>query len=394
MKQPTSHSQWHGTIALIAKPGGPQTGVGRYVQMLQHGLEAEGLRVSRVAPIAPPLPSMVYFALRRLGADVRTFLMNYPVWADYPSADVYHLTSQNLATLLLFRRPPGRVIVTVHDIIPYMLRNNPQLSTYRTFADRLFDWLAMRGLHRADHLVADSHYTKQTLIEHLGLAPERISVVHLGIDHERFQPRVVTEELRIHYGLPSGQRYLIYVGSEDPRKNLGTLLQALSIVRRQHPEVELIKVGRAHFMAERQRLVTLAEELGISTAIHWLDEVPEEDLPALYSLADLCVMPSLYEGFGFPVLEAMACGTPVVAANAASLPELVGDAGVLIDPTDVKGLADALGSVLDGALLREWVCLAGPKRAAMYTWERTVAETTALYQKELYERPATHVQAV
>lgn len=362
-------------IALIAKPGGPNTGVGRYVYELQRGLRASGVEVVRLAPRALPLPYLGYRLLQRTGVDLLAFLMNYPLWADYPPADVYHFTSQNLASLLLFRRPPGRVVVTVHDIIPYMLRNDPQLSTYRTVADRLFDRLAMAGLRRADLLIADSQYTRGCIIEQLGIAPEQIAVVHLGVDHERFRPLPVPPGARERYGLPEGRRYLIYVGSEDPRKDLGTLLRALAEVRRALPDVELIKVGRAHFDAERHKLTYLAAQLGIGHAIHWLDDVPEDDLPLLYNLADVCVMPSRYEGFGLPVLEAMACGTPVVCAKAAALPELAERHGALLfEAGNVVALVGAIRQALPAEV--------PPKLPQHFTWNETVAATVALYGHE------------
>src|SRR5207249_2959544 len=157
-----------------------------------------------------------------------------------------------------------------------MLRDDPHLSSYRTAADRLFDRLAMAGLRRADRLIADSHYTKQCIVQYLGIAPEKITTVHLGIDHERFRPLPVPASIRARY------------------------------------------------------------------------ELPEGDLPQLYILADVCVMPSLYEGFGFPVLEAQACGTPVICANAASLPEVAGDAALLFEcgPRGAEALAAAILLVL------------------------------------------------
>ena len=361
-------------VALIAKPGGPNTGVGRYVAMMERGLSEAGLSVTRVAPSVPPLPHSVYRLLRHFKVDAQAFLNNYPVWGTYPHADVYHLASQNLASLLLFRRPRGRVVVTVHDIIPYMLRNDPQLCTYRTAADRLFDRLAMLGLRHADALIAVSHYTKRCVVEHLGIAPQRIDVIHEGIDHEQFRPLSVPDSVRERYRLPEDRRYLVYVGSEDPRKNLVTLVHALAEVRRTLPDIELIKVGRAHFEQERARLVTLATQLGVRDAIHFLDDVPESDLPLLYNLADVAVMPSLHEGFGFPVLEAMACGTPVVCANASSLPELVGDAAALFEPQfdNGYGLALAIIERLLTPAMQQNRRKCGMAQAQKLTWEATV----------------------
>src|SRR5262245_54893091 len=133
----------------------------------------------------------------------------------------------------------------------------------------------MAGLRRANHLIVDSHYTRQCVVKYLGIDTKKISVAHLGIAHKRFQPAPVPPEIRDKYGLPEGRRYLIYVGSEDPRKNLPTLLGALAILREALPDVDLIKVGRAHFERERQRLLDLAAQLSAGTAIHWLNDVPD-----------------------------------------------------------------------------------------------------------------------
>jgi glycosyltransferase involved in cell wall biosynthesis len=368
--------------ALIAKPGAVRTGVGRYVQMLESGLREAGVDVLRVAPVVPPLPGASYAVLRRLGADLPAFFSTYPVWARHPAADVYHLTSQNLASLLLFRPPRGTVVVTVHDVIPHLLRRTPALTPSRTVADRLFDRLAMAGLGRAARLIADSHFTKDCLVRHLGLAPETIAVVHLGIDREHFRPRPVPDAARARYGLPAGWRYLIYVGSEDPRKDLATLLRALAEVRRRHPDVHLVKVGRAHFEAERRRLIRLADGLGIRAAVHFLDDVPEHDLPILYSLAHVCVMPSRYEGFGLPVLEAMACGTPVVCARATSLPELAGEAGLCFRPGSSSGLAAAVGRLLERPGLYDGLRARGLARAGGFGWDLTVGRTLSVLRAE------------
>jgi glycosyltransferase involved in cell wall biosynthesis len=368
-------------IALISKLGHPNTGVGRYVQMLLEGLDEADVHAVSIAPALPPLPDVGYSTLAGFGLDLRAFLMNYPIWAQYPKADLYHLTSQNLASLLLFRRPNGKVVVTVHDIIPFMLRDDPLLCPYRTAADRLSDRMAMIGLTRADRLIADSEYTKGCVVKHLGVSPDKIEVVHLGVDHEHFCPLTVTAEIRQRYGLPAGPRYLIYVGTEDPRKNLPVLVRALAEVRRRLPEVELIKVGRAHFDRERERLTELAVRLKIAPAIHFLDDVPESDLPFLYNLADVCVTPSLYEGFGFPVLEAMACGTPVVCARAASLPEIVGEGGLLVDCTlaAVSHLSAAIFQVLTEHSLREELGARGLARAAQFRWADTTARVIGAY---------------
>ena len=374
---------WHGKVALIAGPNGPNTGIRRYVQMLHLGLQQAGAETVRVTPALPSFPDAAYRLLHIFGRDLRAFLTNYPLCSRYPQADLYHVTEQTLASLLLFCRPRGKVVVTVHDIFPYMVRNHSQLGSPYGAAEHAYYRLPMAGLKRADHLIAVSEYTRQCLVEHRGIAPEKISVVYNGIDHERFRPLVVPAAIREKYGLPTGRRYLIYVGSEDPRKNLVALVGALAQLRRELSNVELIKVGRAHFELERQRLLNLAAQLGIRTAIHFLEDVPDDDLPMLYNLADLCVMPSLYEGFGFPVLEALACGIPVAYAKAGSLPEIVRDAGVQVFPCDADNLTSTLLAMLKRKQNRVSMQRNGERHAASFTWAKTIEGTAAVYKKLL-----------
>lgn len=367
--------------ALVVKPGAPHTGVGRYARMLEQGLRDAGTDVVRVEPSAPPLPGVAAAALRRMGVDIRTFLLNYPVRATFPQADLFHFTSQNLASLLHARRPSGRIVVTIHDIIPYMLRNDRELCSYRTIADRMFDRLAVRGIRRADVLIADSEYTRQSVVEHLGIAPERLSVVHLGVDHLTFREMSVPAAVYERYGLSPTRPYILYAGSEDPRKNLSSLVRALKRIRMTHPDLELIKVGRAYFDVERQRLIALARKLDVDHAIHFVDEVPELDLPLLYNLAAVCVIPSLYEGFGFPVLEAMACGTPVVCIKASSLPELAGGAALLAapGPDEALEIASLVDRILADVDLRRRLRSTGLARASQFQWERCVRQTYDAY---------------
>jgi glycosyltransferase involved in cell wall biosynthesis len=167
-------------VALIAKPGHADSGVGRYTAQLRAALEAQGHEVVVVHPAAP-LPAFAARAVRRLlGWDLAAFFANYPVWARYPRADVYHLTSQNLATLLL-RRPPGKVVVTVHDLIPWLTRDDPELRVYDHRIAEWFDRLALAGLRRADALIADSEFTQASLRQ-AGLAADEAAVVPLGVD--------------------------------------------------------------------------------------------------------------------------------------------------------------------------------------------------------------------
>jgi len=365
-------------VALICDWNGPYTGIGRYWRMVPELLREAGLDAVQVTPLLPHLPDAVHQFLGLLGRDSRAFFTNYPLWCRYPEADIYHLAQQALASLLLVRRPRGKVIVTVHDIFPHLLRNDPWFK------------LATLGLKRADHLIAISHYTKRSLVDELRISPERITVVHHGIDHQRFRPLRTRDSIRVSYRLPEGRRFLIYVGTEDTRKDLGTLVRALAQVHREMPEVALLKVGRAHDEEERQSLVELAATLGVLEAIHFLGDVPEEDLPQLYNLAELYVTPSPYEGFGFPLLEAMACGTPVVYANAGSLPEIAGDAGVAVAPSHPDSLAEGVLSVLRQRDKQSALRAAGRERAVGFTWAASTESMLAAYGKVMNGNSSTH----
>lgn len=164
-------------VALIAKRGSASTGIGRYAAELERALRSLGHQVAVVNPVVP-VPGWLVRLLRRwLGIDVEAFLNNYPLWVRYPKADIYHITSQSLATIMLFRRPPGKTVVTVHDVIPWLVRNNPELRVYRHWLDATFDYLALRGLRRADALVAVSECTARSLA---AIVDERGTVTREG----------------------------------------------------------------------------------------------------------------------------------------------------------------------------------------------------------------------
>jgi glycosyltransferase involved in cell wall biosynthesis len=185
--------------------------------------------------------------------------------------------------------------------------------------------------------------------------------------------------VRSRYRLPEG--YVLFVGSVERRKNLRGLLQAYARLLETDVACPLVIVGtRRRGAGEIGRTL---QELHLEESVIFTGYVPDADLPAIYTGADLFVFPSLYEGFGLPPLEAMACGTPVVCSNAASLPEVVGDAAIMVDPYDVEGLAEAMLRVLTDADLREHLRRKGLERARQFTWERTARETVAVYREVL-----------
>jgi glycosyltransferase involved in cell wall biosynthesis len=366
-------------VALVAKAETVMTGHQRYALGLYGALQSRGVDVRLVHPRSP-VPGALSRGAGALGLDTRAFFHSYPVSARLGDPSLCHLAGQTLATLLLFQRTPPAV-VTILDIIPYLLRRDPALGNQRPALERLFDRLAMRALTRAQALIAISEYTKRTVVKALGLPAERIHVVPLAIDREVFRPRPVPAAFRQKYGLEQDGSYVLYVGSEDPRKNLETLLLAFALVRSRHPLAQLLKVGAAHFAPERRRLLALVEHLDLAESVRFVDHVPEEELPLFYNAAHLLVLPSLHEGFGLPALEAMSCGTPVVASNRASLPEVVGGAGPLVNPESPEEMARVMAELLADEERRAEATQAGLAQAARFSLERQAAETLAVYQE-------------
>lgn len=276
-------------------------------------------------------------------------------------------------------RPTSPTVVTIHDLIPLIL------PAYRgSLLVQLYTRLVSAAARRAEAIIADSECSKRDIVRLLGMPPERVHVIYLAGD-ERFRPvEDVThlEAIRRKYSLP--ERYVLYLGGFDQRKNLATLLQAFAHLRKAlGDKYQLAIAGElpaqdTPFFPHPRRL---AWEVGLEKGVIFIGWVSEEDKPALYSAATLFVFPSLYEGFGLPVLEAMACGTPVIASNAASLTEVVGDGGLLVEPQDVDALAEAMIAVLTDSRLRASLRQRGLEQARRFSWERTARETLGVYRE-------------
>ena len=366
-------------VELLVSRYKREIGLARYAASLQKYLSKAGVDYSLVEPAYPwPLRAADTLA-RPLGYDVKEFFNTYPVSAPLTHGALKHFTNQMMSMLFSFQSDLKPVIVTVHDIVPYLVRDDPEQNVYRHFYDRLIDSMAMHNLARADCLIAISAYTKKMLVERLGCSDEKIQVVLLGVDHEIFKPVPVTDAFRRRYRLDPQYRYLLYVGSENPRKNLASLVRALVKVKARIPNIRLLKLGTPEYLEHFQRLKKQIHDLDLEDELVFIDSVPLEDLVMFYSLADVFLFPSLNEGFGLPPLEAMACAAPVLCSNAASLPEVVGDAAVMLDALDVPGWADAICEMLGNQTLRQDLQAKGLRRAGQFTWEKTARETMAVY---------------
>ena len=246
-------------------------------------------------------------------------------------------------------------------------------------------------LAEAQRIIADSQATRGDLIALAGADPARIRVVYPGCD-ARFRPldraaarATVAQRFALH------EPYVLHVGTLEPRKNLITLLRAFAALRDTTAAGHrLVLVGQRGWLYKP--IFAAIDALGLSGHMCIIETAQDEDLPALYAAADLFVYPSLYEGFGLPVLEAMACGTPVVTSNRSALPEVAGDAALLVDPADDRALAESMARALADAALRNSMAERGLARARTFSWRRCARETLAVYEEALAEpasvRPA------
>jgi glycosyltransferase involved in cell wall biosynthesis len=227
-------------------------------------------------------------------------------------------------------------------------------------------------------VIAVSEATKQDLVEHLQIEPSRIDVVYQGVDHRIYRPTARR---------PHDRPYVLFVGTEQPRKNFSRVLEAFARLksRRACRDLELVKIGGEGHPAGLFRPGTTASirRLGLAKDVSFKGWLSEADLAAYYSGAICCVLPSLYEGFGLPVLEAMACGCPVVTTETTATGEVGADAVVYVDPLDSDSIADAVAALIDSPGRRAELVDRGLGRAAAYSWERTAAETEQVYGRLL-----------
>jgi glycosyltransferase involved in cell wall biosynthesis len=264
----------------------------------------------------------------------------------------------------------GRV-VTIHDMVPFIYP-----ETHLWLTNFLFRRYIPRTLRFVDRVVTVSDASKRDIERFLPIAPDRVTRIHCGVS-EQFRPQVPDRIVSVldRYGV--ARPYILVVGVLAARKNLEAAFEAFARLKAAGLPHRLVVVGRKAWKAEGifQRL----EALGLGEEVVLTGYVEDTDLPALYAGADCFIFPSLYEGFGLPLLEAMACGVPVVASNASSLPEVAGDAGLLVDPRDVDGFASAMHRVVAEPGLANDLRERGFARARQFTWERVAAAHAAIY---------------
>lgn len=270
---------------------------------------------------------------------------------------------------------PCPVVTSIHDV---SFKRHPEFFNWK---DRFVLNMGIKyAAKRAFGILAISEHTKHEIVELYKVPAERVSVIYPGVD-EQFTPgdRLASRRfIKDKYGISSP--IILTVGTIQPRKNLSTLVKGFAKLKAsQEFEHKLVVVGKYGW--KERRLLSLVEELELTQDILFVGYVPQEDLPALYLAADVFVYPSVYEGFGLPPLEAMACGTPVITGNRSSLPEVVGEAGIMVDPYDPEAFALAMWNVLSSESLRTEMSQAGLKQAVKFSWDKMATEVLGIYRE-------------
>jgi glycosyltransferase involved in cell wall biosynthesis len=351
-------------------------GIGTYIRNLLRGLAAidrktEYVLLCREADraIAATLGENFRAVQETAGQYSITEQITVPLAVKRAAVDVFHAPHYVLPALT-----PGRTVVTIHDCIHLMF---PQYLNHRLayLYARASLWTAA---HKSNRIFTVSEQSKRDILKFFDVPPDKIVVTPNAID-DRFSVEPTAEQItQIRERYQLSHPYILYVGNIKPHKNLERLIEAFHYVRLQgRGELELLIIGDE--ISKLQQLRRAVHRYGLHRYVRFHGFVADQTLAVFYRLASVFVFPSLYEGFGLPPLEAMACGTPVVTSNVSSLPEVVGDAAVLVDPYSAQAIADGILRVLHSAHLRAEMRERGYARVQAYSWERSVARVREVY---------------
>ncbi len=267
---------------------------------------------------------------------------------------------------------PAKTVVTVHDL---GYEHFPQAHPWRQ--RRYLRWSSKRHAGVATQVIADSQATKDDLIQWYGADPNRIHVVYLAADPDirREQEPARVQYVRSSYGIPDDAEYILHIGTIHPRKNLGRLVEAFELIQQRLPHRNLLLVLAGGMGHEGDSLRRTVKERSLEQAVRFIGYARVHDIPALYTGAACYALPSLNEGFGFPALEAQACGTPLLCAHSSSLPEVAGEGALYFDPFDVKAMADAILQVMVEPELRMGLIAKGRVNLRRFSWQKTARLT-------------------
>jgi glycosyltransferase involved in cell wall biosynthesis len=357
------------TITLLNN-NPPFSGVGRYAYTLYQSLVKLGVEASFIS-WDKELFNLIYQSLRAFRLEWLYYLWKFKRLSAKLNINspLVHITNAGyLASVIPKLRRHHAIIVTIHDTIPIYARDS---------LGRRMMGKALRNVLLADRCITVSETTKERL-RFIDVDLKKVRVIYYGVDHELFKPRDKLEARR-RLGLPMDRPIILNVGSEEPRKNIPTLLRSFKELLNNVPNALLMRVGERTVQMEK-----LIRNLDLSGKVLYRRASPDE-VALYYNAADLLVHTAYYEGFGNPPLEAMASGLPVIASNRTSIPEVVGDGGILLDPFDVDGFAYWMREVLSNEDLRIKLSEKGYRRSMNFSWEKCARETLEVYREVLNE---------
>ena len=362
-------------------------GIGRLVRQLIAALAAEDhatpykLFVAGATPAQlPPIPGRnfkwyptrvnpLWFA--RVWYRARVFL---PVEGFIGNVQLFHATDFVLPPHL----PTTKTILTVHDL---SFVRAPETSTpiLKRYLDNVVPW----SVRRADHVLADSQATKDDLMDLYGTPANKITVLLSGVDDrfQRINDPVAWQAVRVKYKIPAENPFIFSIGTVQPRKNYTRVIEALHQLGRDFEHVHYVIAGGKGWLDAP--IYQMVRDLGMTDRVHFIGFADDTDLPTLYSAAAVTAYPSLYEGFGFPILESMACGTPVLTANVSSMPEVAGEAAVMVNPYQVEAIAEGLRRLLTDKGLQAKLIEQGYAQARLFSWQKAAAELKMIYDDVL-----------
>lgn len=306
---------------------------------------------------------------------------HYPQEFKAAGVDIFHVVDHSDGHYVYWLSGSGKpIIVTCHDLINFIQPQNiSDQSKFPTVSRFIWEY-AVKGISKADHIITVSNHTKSDVEQILNVSPKQITTIPNAVDSV-FQVLIPEEKSRLRkiYGLPPEAVVLLNVGSNHPRKNVFSVLKALLHLKRRELPFHFLKAG-ADFTNEQKKFL---EEENLVRNTTYLGKPSKTSLVNIYNAADILISPSLYEGFGITVLEAMACGTAVIAANTTSLPEVVGDAGILVDPMNTEAIAASIYQLYKEPDVYEQKVAAGLERVKCYSWEKTAESVANVYEKAI-----------
>lgn len=343
-----------------------------YAESLSKALQEYDSDAFEIHDFTPKMPA---FLQNKWGMRFARYIL-YPLQIPRKTTTLYHIIDHGYGHLI-FLLNPNKTVITVHDLIPVVRWKNgiPHVPSKRIPLLALF---SLQGIKRAKRVITDSECTTRDIVHYIGCDPEKIKVVYPGID-PMFQPYSSEEKTlakaRWFGDDPHGQ-YVLIMGDQF-YKNPETVLETIQLLNQQgHKSIRIVKTREPDNYWN-----SLINKYGGKDLVIHVGDVSREKIPDLINAVDLLFFPSLYEGFGWPPLEAMACGIPVVSSNAGSLPEVIGNVGIMHDPKDVTGFAHEIDRILNDTEYRDLLIAQGFKQASKFTWQSAASEIVEIYKE-------------